>query len=95
MPLPPSQKLSSPIPTPGKGILQLGDQLVVRQLVRPQIQDGVLGRVAEESNAAEDFCVVVFTSLRALVVMFGAVVDVEDALEARVEGFDVVAWACA
>ena len=95
MPLPPSQKLSSPIPTPGKGILQLGDQLVVRQLVRPQIQDGVLGRVAEESNGAEDFCVVVFTSLRALVVMFGAVVDVEDALEARVEGFDVVAWACA
>ena len=68
---------------------------MVRQLVRPQIQDGVLGRVAEESNAAEDFCVVVFTSLRALVVMFGAVVDVEDALEARVEGFDVVAWACA
>ena len=95
MPLPPSQKLSSPIPTPGKGILQLGDQLVVRQLVRPQIQDGVLGRVAEESSSAEDFCVVVFTSLRALVVMFGAVVDVEDAFKARVEGSGVVAWACA
>ena len=95
MPLPSPGKLSSPIPTPPKGILQLGDQLAIKQLVRPEIQNRVLGRVAEESNGAEDFCVVVFTSLRALVVMFGAVVDVEDALEARVEGFDVVAWACA
>ena len=68
---------------------------MVEQLVRPEIQDGVLGRVAEESNGAVDFCVVVFASLRAVVVVFGAVVDVEDALEARVEGSDVVVWACA
>ena len=95
MPLPPPRKLSSPIPAPPKSILQLGDQLVVNQLVRPEIQDGVLGRVAEESNGAEDFCVVFsFSALCAVVVVFGAVVDVEDALEARVEGSDVVVWAC-
>ena len=69
---------------------------MVRQLVRPQIQDGVLGRVAEESSSAEDFCVVVVVSaLRVVVVVFGAVVDVEDAFKARVEGSGVVAWACA
>lgn len=69
---------------------------MVNQLVRPEIQDGVLSRVAEESNGAEDFCVVFsFSALRAVVVVFGAVVDVEDALEARVECSDVVVWACA
>lgn len=59
MPLPP-RKLSRLIPGAPKSLLQLGDQLMVKQFVGLEVQDGVFGRVAQEAGCAEDFHVSFF-----------------------------------
>lgn len=56
---------------------------MIRKSVRAEIQDCVFGRVAEEADCVEGLYVI--TAFDAVVVFFGAVVDVEHAVDAFVE----------